>query len=164
MTDRKDSGNGAYQMITPPNKLKAKVGPGKGIDSKMLERAQALVDSMAGDFEMRAVDEASHILTLADMAESDDGEECVVDIFRIGHELKGQGGTFGYPLISKIGGSLCRYIESVADHKRVDLGIVRAHALALRAVASNKITGDGGPVEKQVLGELNRLLAKKIPA
>jgi chemotaxis protein histidine kinase CheA len=130
----------------------------------MLERAQALVDSMAGEFELRAADEASHILALADLVEADETDKRVVEIFRVGHELKGQGGTFGYPLISKIGASLCRYVESVADHHRIDLEIVRAHALALRAVASNRITGDGGPVEKQLLGELDRLLEKKIPA
>lgn len=161
MSDAITSGNGTYQMIAPPKKLKAKVGPGKGIDSKMLARAQALVDSMAGDFEERAVEEAGRILQLVEIAATEETEERVVDIFRIGHELKGQGGTFGYPLISKIGASLCRYIESVSDQSRVDLEIVRAHAMALRAVASNRITGDGGPIEKQILGELNRLLAKK---
>lgn len=164
MSDQKKGGNGAYEVITPPNKLKAKVGGGKGIDPKMLERAQKLVDSMAGDFEARAIEEASFILQLADLAAQDDGEDRIVEIFRVGHELKGQGGTFGYPLISKIGASLCRYVESVADHDNVDLDVVRAHAMALRAVATQKISGDGGPIEKQLIGELDRLIAKKIPA
>ena len=164
MSEQSSAGNGAYQVITPPNKLKAKVGLSKGIDSKMLERAQALVDGMSGDFVERAAEEAGNILTLADSTGDDKADDRVVQIFRIGHELKGQGGTFGYPLISTIGGSLCRYIESVADHKRVDLEIVRAHALALRAVAVNRITGEGGTIEKQILGELNRLLKKELSA
>ncbi|MEK9660307.1 MAG: hypothetical protein VW644_00980 [Alphaproteobacteria bacterium] len=159
--------DGAYEVITPPNKLKAKVGVGKGIDPKMLERAQKLVDSMAGDFEERAVEEASAILSLADLVENRaeaDEEDRVGDMFRIGHELKGQGGTFGYPLISRIGGSLCRYIESLEDHGAVDLDVIRAHAMALRVVASQKICGDGGPVEKELVGELDRLIVKKAPA
>lgn len=164
MSEAAKDGNGAYEVITPPNKLKAKVGIGKGIDPKMLERAQQLVDSMAGEFEERAAEEASLILKLADLAETEDGEDRVIEMFRIGHELKGQGGTFGYPLISRIGGSLCRYIESVEEHDMVDLNVIRAHGQALRLVASQKIVGDGGPVEKQLLGELDRLLEMKIPA
>lgn len=162
MINQKRNGSSDYQMITPPNNLKAKVGPGKGVDAQTLERAQALVNEMAGDFELRAADEADHILKLAEIAETDASEERMVDIFRIGHELKGQGGTFGYPLITKIGGSLCRYIELVGDDNPIDLEVIRAHALALRAVAGNKIAGDGGPVEKRVLGELERLLSIKV--
>jgi hypothetical protein len=159
MTQSKSSGKGDYQVITPPNSLKAKVGPGKGIDPKVLERAQSLVDSMAGAFEERAVEEAAAILDLVDGADAG-SDDRVTRIFRIGHEMKGQGGTFGYPLISKIGGSLCRYIESVGQGGPVDFEIVRAHALALRAVAANKISGEGGPVEREVVGELEKLLAR----
>lgn len=162
MADQKSSGNGAYQIITPPNTLKAKVGPGKGVDPKMLERAQSVVDSLAGDFEARAVAEASQILQLADRLGQDGNDARVADIARIGHELKGQGGTFDYPLISKIGASLCRYMESVPDAGHVDPEIVRAHANALRAMAGNKVTGDGGALEQELISELDRLLEKAI--
>ena len=46
------------------------------------------------------------------------------------------------------------------EHDRVDLEVVRAHASALRVVAAAKINGEGGPVEQQVIAELQRLLKK----
>jgi hypothetical protein len=166
----------AYEMITPPNKLKAKVGGGKGIDPAAIARAREVVASMAGDFEARAVAEIDQILKLLEkpkMAAAADpdgsgdavvGHDHLIQIFRIGHELKGQGGTFGYPLITKIGASLCNYIDSVPDDRPVDIEIVRAHALALKVVASNRITGEGGAVEKEVISGLDRLLKRKASA
>ena len=162
MADQKLSGNGAYQVITPPNTLKAKVGPGKGVDPRILERAQSVVESMAGDFEARAIAEAGRILHLAEQLGQDGNDDAVADIARIGHELKGQGGTFDYPLITKIGASLCQYIESVSDDGHVDAEIVRAHGNALRAMAGNKVTGDGGALEQELIRELDRLLKKTI--
>lgn len=158
MKNNENEGEGAYELITPPNTLKAKVGPGAGIDPAVIQRAQSLVNSMSGEFEQRAAEEAVEILRLADVASKESDEDSVVEIFRIGHEMKGQGGTFGYPLISKIGGSLCRYIEAVANNATVDLDIVRSHGAAIRAVAINKVTGEGGALENELIGELNRLV------
>jgi len=163
---------GAYEMITPPNKLKAKVGSGKGIDAAAIDRAREVIANMAGDFETRAVIEIDQILMLLNKAKraaqaetaAAANQDYLVDIFRIAHELKGQGGTFGYTLVTKIGGSLCDYIESIADDNSVDAEIVLAHAFALRAVVNNRITGEGGALEKQVISELDRLLKRQEPA
>lgn len=66
-------------------------------------------------------------------------------VYRTAHEIKGQGSTFGYNLISAIGASLCRLIRQreklqAAEFDRRAL----AHCTAIGAVLDKDIKGDGG--------------------
>lgn len=67
------------------------------------------------------------------------------DIYRLAHDLKGQGSTFGHELVTRIAQGLCILIReggscngpSFAKH-------ATAHCEALRAVLDKDIRGDGG--------------------
>ena len=66
------------------------------------------------------------------------------EVFKVAHDMKGQGATFGYDLITDIGNHLCRYIEKqeVFDDKQMD--IVKIHIDTLAEILDNHLTGDGG--------------------
>ncbi|TAK99484.1 MAG: response regulator [Rhodospirillaceae bacterium] len=78
----------------------------------------------------------------------------------IAHELRGQGGTFGYPLITVFGKSLYEVTQSPCRQDDAGLEIVKAHIDAMRAVLREKITGDGGQVGKQLFQALKLEVAR----
>jgi len=66
-------------------------------------------------------------------------------VYRTAHEIKGQGSTFGFTLISEIGASLCRLIRQREKLPETDFNRrAAAHCAAIRAVLEKGIKGDGG--------------------
>lgn len=71
----------------------------------------------------------------------------------VAHDIKGLGTTYGYPLATQIGASLCRLIETesgkaLAQH---DPTLVMAHVDALRAAVRDQVTTDQHPVGRALL-------------
>ena len=158
------SENGAYQLITPPNLLKAKVstGDGGGIDPDLIKQAESVIDSMSGEFAESVGHEIARLMKLAldleeDMAQA---EKVMKKVRSVGHELRGQGATYDYPLISDVAASLFRYTERLYSHVELSADVLRAHADAMRAVIKNKVKGDGGPVGVELVQSLNKLVAR----
>ncbi|MEP3246798.1 MAG: hypothetical protein ABJN40_00215 [Sneathiella sp.] len=79
-------------------------------------------------------------------------------IQEIAHEMKGQGGTFGYPLVSTFGDSLYDFTGVNAGVSDDHVQIIKAHTDAMKATISGRIQGDGG----QVGIELKAMLAAAI--
>lgn len=78
----------------------------------------------------------------------------------IAHELRGQGGTFGYPLITLFAKSL---YEATKLHRKEDdaaLDIAKAHIDTMRAVIREDIEGDGGEIGQQLFKSLKMVIAK----
>jgi hypothetical protein len=85
------------------------------------------------------------------------------EINLIAHELRGQGGTFGYPLITVFGKSLYEVTKPPCRQDDNSLEIVRAHIDAMRAVLREKIGGDGGELGQQLFKALKAAIAKFSP-
>ena len=65
-------------------------------------------------------------------------------LFRVAHDMKGQGATFGYDLVTEIGNHLCRYIERQANFDAPQMDAVEIHVKALRQIIDKKLIADGG--------------------
>ncbi len=164
-----DSGhnNGDYQLITPPNMLKAKVSGGdgpSGIDGDAIQQASSAIESLAGEFEERVSLEIAMLTKLSHDLDEDPSkaEKIGKKVARIGHEISGQGATFGFELISEVGASMCRYVEGIRAKEHMSGEVLRAHADAMRAVIKNKVRGDGGSVGSELVGSLEHLVDRMI--
>ncbi|MBO6782862.1 MAG: hypothetical protein JJ899_06270 [Alphaproteobacteria bacterium] len=159
--------NGAYQMITPPNLLKAKVGGSdgpSGIDLDAIQQAASAVESLADEFEERVSLEIAMLMKLShDLDETPDTAGKVGKrARRVGHEVGGQGATYGFDLLSDIGLSLTRYVDELDGRKRMSGEVLRAHADAMRAIIKNDIRGDGGVVGSELLESLEQMVDRMI--
>ncbi len=121
--------------------------------------AEAAVAELAENFTewMREdLDKALASLAAARESQPDNGAQ-LRDIFEVCHNIKGQGGSFGYDLITDVGKSLCDYIHDAESASDRTLKVVEAHLTAIRFILDRDIQGDGGPVGKQLRAKLQGL-------
>jgi len=77
--------------------------------------------------------------------------------------LRGQGGTFGYPLITVFGKSLYEVTKPPCREDDSGLEIVKAHIDTMRAVLRDKIEGDGGQTGQALFKALKMAINKHAP-
>jgi hypothetical protein len=66
------------------------------------------------------------------------------EVRRIVHNVKGQGTSFGYPLVTQVGNSLSMLLKVTDEPDPMTLKLVAAHIQALRLVLTRDVKGDGG--------------------
>lgn len=145
----------------PPNALKDKVAGlgatgGGTIPLALLEEAEASLGRAALDFAHWALDYLNKLAKLCQQALDDPvrASTCFREINLLAHELRGQGGTFGYPLISVFGKMLYDVTFGKCRDDAAAVEVVKAHVDAMRAVLREKIAGDGGQVGRQLTKSL----------
>ena len=146
-------------MSTQENALAAKLGGAK-ISDEELERRLALADKkIAGashGFTDWAGDDVAEALSAVEkLADETEGGQARDIVFRVAHDLKGQGTTFGYPLTTQIAGLLCDFIRTSESTTAPEVvGVIRAHLAALNLVLKQNIKGEGDEAAKQLVEKL----------
>jgi len=148
----------ACKFINPPNTLaKVKTGAGRGrIDPKLLARAEAALSKMEEgypDWAAQEVEGLETVLTEAQV-EGANSDALLRRMFRHALDLKGQGGTFGFRLITEIADSLAGYVEPPPELTPRVVEIIQAHIDALHAVIGGGIKGDGGDAGRGIVEAL----------
>lgn len=164
--DENKSADERVQVINPPPTLNAKVsigGPG-AVDKATLERAEAVIADLSGDYLEWAQEDLRQIQVAIDSIDlNSDAEELqkVLDrIFAISHDIKGQGGSFGYDLMTTIGTDLCRFAETIDTLKTSDVEVIGLHVDTMKRVIADEIKGDGGKKGEVVLSGLAAVVEK----
>ncbi len=150
-----------------PNYLKQKMGSNAMRqsfvlpDSILAAAEQSLKREADGflDWAKDYLDRLSRQVAEAKMVSGERGPQ-FEEINLIGHELRGQGGTFGYPLITLFGKSLYDVTKAPCRQDDANLEIVKAHIDTMRAVLREKIAGDGGEIGPALYKALKQAIAK----
>lgn len=136
------------EFITPPNKLKEKVGGG-GLNEDILNKAQALLENNAVDFQPLGemyLEAMMNGLNYAKRAQKNltDNEALIATILYPAMQLKANGGMFHYPLVTSIADKLIQFLEVIDTPDSEVLEIVLAFHTSIRAVLMGNVKGDGG--------------------
>ena len=83
-------------------------------------------------------------------------------VYDVSHDIKGQGSTFGYALVTEIAHRLCRYADEASRRQNVDRAVIDAHVKALRIVVDNRIQGDAGELGAEILRALEDAAKKSL--
>lgn len=83
------------------------------------------------------------------------------EIAALAHDMKGQGGTFGFPLITAFAESLYRFSDNKGQMLDSDVELIKSHVDAMRAVIKGRISGDGGEIGKEMQASLDQAIRKK---
>lgn len=87
--------------------------------------------------------------------------DCFEAINHIAHDMKGQGGTFGYPLITTFSDSLYGFtIKRSGDITDNQIELVKSHIDSMRAIIRGRVSGDGGEIGQKLTKGLNDAIAK----
>ncbi len=143
------------ELITPPNRLKEKVGSG-GIDISILERAQKIIETNTSDFRPTAT-------LLVDLMETElgriqngqiKGETAIEALIYPAMQLKAQGAMFHYPLITDLSNIMVGFLEIIQDMNKDAIEIAGAFKMSIRVIIRGQIKGDGGAQGTALKNEL----------
>jgi hypothetical protein len=154
------------ELITPPNRLKEKVGSG-GLNETTLAKAQGSMESSIVDFQPVAQPFLDMITRGLDEIKTGNlaGEKAVETLIYPAMQLKAQGTMFSYPCVTDIGDVLVNFLEVVPNIDQDVIEIVVAHKRAINSVIVHKLKGDNGRVGKELKSALidacNRYYAKQ---
>lgn len=139
------------ELLTPPNRLKEKVGTG-GIDETVLKKAQTLIETNTVDFKPIAtlLLEQLNKTTVEARTGATTGETAIEAIIYPAMQLKSQGSMFHYPLVTDFSDILVNFLETVESVDQEMLNIVDAHRLSMSIVLSGQITSNNDPAAKDL--------------
>ncbi len=151
-----------------PNRLRDKVlgiGGTRGFDPMLVKLAtEAIIrrEDDYADWVMGSVQRLHQLLKR--LAAGEPARPILKEMNAIAHELRGQGTTFGYPLVTLFCQSL---FEFTGADLPLDMALgedeqtlLKAHVDGVQAVLGGKVKGDGGPVGKELRHMLTASVAR----
>ena len=112
------------------------------------EKAMAVLDDLSKDYLIWVQTDLENLEKAFFQALQAEGAERASlireNLFRTAHDMKGQGATFGYDLVTDIGNHLCRYIERFDNFDEKHMDEIKIHIDALRQVLDERLIHDGG--------------------
>jgi len=154
---------GEHQIIHVPNTLRAKTGPGERVDPARIRAAEKAIEEMAGEFRTWALEDVAELRDI--LTGCVEGKHEIAGkrekIYDISHNVKGQGSTFGYTLLTSIADNLCNFVDSqhvlLLDH----VPALLAHTEALHAILRFDVKGSDDPTGQEIVRSLHKLIQKQ---
>ncbi len=151
------------ELFMPPNMLKAKAGSAiGGIDVAALKRAELAMDTLKSEFSEWIVADVDRLSSCRDRFAEHKTAKARDDLFRAGHDIKGQAATFEFPLVARAATSLCRLIDAMPTPESVPLLLVDAHVTAIRIIFRDKIKDASNAMAVELLKELEARVAESV--
>ena len=125
------------------------------INSDMIKRAEKAVEELSSQYSGWAAEDIVKLRGI--LAEAENDAAChharLKDIRRIAHDMRGQGSTFGFPLVTRIAGLLSNYLK-MPDEGDTAINMARAHIDALDRVIKGKVTDEASAAAIKILDTL----------
>lgn len=145
------------KVLILPNRLREKVGgrPGKTgtLNPDVITKAETKVEEISVQYQDEAIEEVKILEEAFAACASSAGSaqtQYLRKINRLVHDLRGQGASFGYPLLTEFAESLFAFTDKLETAGAEQLEIIKAHIGVIHVVAHQKMRGDGGEVGQQL--------------
>ncbi|HAT35223.1 MAG TPA: hypothetical protein DCS82_05875 [Rhodospirillaceae bacterium] len=154
----------AEPKITQPElSIAAKVKRDGRIDTaKQIKSADEIIANVAQEFVAGLEEEFGELDRLSGIFQQTGNQTDLQALFRRIHNLRGLGTTMGFPLVSRIGSSFCRYIVEKDDSTPIRQEVVDQHLAALRIVYQQRIDGAGDEISQQVAAALETVVSQEL--
>lgn len=124
----------------------------------LIAQAEAAVEALRDTYRQQLAKDVDALFEVWSRLEAGAPIEGILDeLHGIAHNIKGQGGSFGYDLVTDIGASFCRYLRSSPRVAPEELNIIQMHIRMLKTVSDNNIFGDGGETGARIVEKLRIL-------
>ncbi len=165
---RKPKNPGDVYLFRLPNKLKEKVGglgmhpPGE-LPTRHLQAADEQLQRKGLEFHDWALGYLATLSSICERAMKQSEEHRArhfKNINLLAHELRGQGGTFGYPIITSVGEMLYKTTLAPCPTEDRAVKVIKAHIDTMRSVFRDKVKGDGGEIGVELMKDLRKAIRK----
>ncbi len=151
------------RLVKPINRFKQKVGTG-GIDEKLLDDAQTLIEETKIDFSEYAFGYLETLDKIIKQAKKDNknNSETINKLIRPIMQLKANGGMFRYHLVTEIADIILNFLEEIEKLDNDVYKVIDVHKKTIQVIISNKLTGDGGKEGYELAKELDKACKRYI--
>lgn len=126
--------------------------------ARLIAKAEAAVDALRDSYKDQFRKDVDQMFSVwAKLDDGADRRQVMDEIYAIAHNVKGQGGSFGYDFVTALGSSLCRFLRATSTSSDDDLKIVHAHLDALARAVADDMSGDGGTRGRKILQDLSEM-------
>jgi hypothetical protein len=152
----------SFKMVKPNKRLSEKVGSQGGIEMEdAMERANAALAKVSTDFPDICrgwIDTLNQALSGSEAELSADTRRALLSI---ANDVRGQGGTFGFPLITLVADSLVKFVDLRENSAAVEASVVRVHIQALEGLVRDNVVGEGGNTGMELRTIIGALAKKR---
>lgn len=150
-----DDKKASVRVERPPNRLSEKVPKtgGKTLQQAVADADRA-IERLSKDYDKHLAEDMDALGKYMTAVKADPSSENLKTLFRLVHNMRGQAATFGFPLITEVGRSLCLYLLETEDEPDANITLIEQHVNALRVIYREKIEGAGDTVSRQVVAAL----------
>jgi len=164
MNEPKVENKGTHEVIEPPSDLASKltVTGAQALNAEAFEKADKVLDDMAMLYTDQAREDLARLQAAFEALKADAARspESLKAVFRAALDLKGQGASFGYDLITAVGGELCRFIDQIDNFGDREMEGTRLHLETLKLILAKELKGDGGEAGLQLVAGLRQMVDK----
>ncbi|MCP5367318.1 MAG: hypothetical protein H6907_19350 [Hyphomicrobiales bacterium] len=164
MNDAKVEDKGTHEVIQPPTNLaaKLKVSGAEALTPSAFAKADKIITDMGVLYGEEARKDLARLQAAVDAldAHRDPGGDRLKAVMRVALDLKGQGASFGYDLITAVGAELCRFIDRIGALGDREMEGIRLHLDTLKLVLAKDLRGDGGEAGRELVDGLRRMVDK----
>ncbi|MBP7066077.1 hypothetical protein [Ferrovibrio sp.] len=139
-----------------------KTGFDLNLTDELRARIEATILESKDEFSTEVLDKLREMRRLAKEAEVDEFQRIFIlgTITDLAFDVKGMGGTFGFPLLTQLAKSLHDFMAKLALPNDRQFEVISIHIDALYVVLARGISGTGGKLEQELLAGL-RLAVEK---
>src|SRR4029079_10666521 len=102
-------------------------------DEDLIARAEAAMADLSSHFSGWMQDECRRLEELSRRAAAQPADPAILEqLYRAAHDIKGEAGTFRYPVIERITASLSRLMSRAPDRAQIPLPLIQRHIAAVR--------------------------------
>jgi HPt (histidine-containing phosphotransfer) domain-containing protein len=154
-------------FIKAPQGLRQKaVNFHTGVDLMLTDevrgRIEAVITESADVFSKDVLDKLREMRVQVKAAEDDPLSRIFIltTIAELAFDIKGMGGTFGYPLLSQLAKSLKDFIAELALPNEAQLEVISIHVDAMYVVLAQGVRGTSDKLQKDLLDNLSIAVSK----
>lgn len=129
---------------------------------RLVRDAEAALEELRPAFEAELDDAVGRLVEVWSKSGTQANAEALAVLFRLAHDLKGQGRSFGFDLLTDLAASLCKLLLNLGKTEQNSwrFQAIDMHVRSLQIVARKKIKGDGGSLGRELLEQIALLSAK----
>lgn len=126
-----------------------------GLDPAAVAKAEAALKTLSVNFDQWMNEELGRLEAARERVRSEGyNAKTAENLYMRAHDIKGLGSTYGYPLVTRIGSSLCGLLHDADSRLSAPLALVEAHVDGIVAAVRRDIRTDVDPTGRALAEEL----------